>query len=637
MAETDRTLSLQANLQEATIGYAGAGDSAKIESFGDYELTAEIARGGMGIVLRGRQIRLNRPVAVKMLLAGTFASGTDRERFRHEAEAAAGLEHPHILPVYEVGEHAGRAFFSMKFVAGGTLAERLAQKPRPPARELVELLTKICRAVDYAHRRGILHRDLKPSNVLLDVDGTPYVADFGLAKRTDSDDMLTRTGTVVGTPSYMAPEQARGDKGLTTAADIYSLAAILYEILAGRPPFVGDTIMATLRKVIDDAPMDPRSTAPEAEGDLCVVALKGLEKEPGRRYATAAALADDLERWLRGEAVFARPLTRSERTIRWMKKNRGLTALAGGLAAALVVGTVVSTLFAIRANEQKNLADQNAREMNAALVDASRAKEAALMQREIAEDVLCRSRYEEARALRLAGIPGWRSVGLDRLRESAQLRIRLRENSNENQLPALAELRGEAITTLSRNDAILVRTIPSGINDNPIVSGDGKLLFNKFFRAMGSTIFGIRGIDLESGSELFSHEMDFSPAKMPSLKTDAGQEEYVRRTGFFNGNLAVNSTGSLAVCGASFGGDLCIFETRTAKYVRSLKTSIPKNSGGVFSAQAFSNDDRYILAWHQEPKAATLFVWETERDAPARELVRLPLAKPDPGIAPHRQ
>ena len=291
MAETDQTLSLQANLEKATIGYAGAGDSAMIESFGDYELTAEIARGGMGIVLRGRQIRLNRPVAVKMLLAGTFASGTDRERFRHEAEAAAGLEHPHILPVYEVGEHAGRAFFSMKFVAGGTLAEKLAQKPRPPARELVELLTKICRAVDYAHRRGILHRDLKPSNVLLDVDGTPYVADFGLAKRTDSDDMLTRTGVVVGTPSYMAPEQARGDKGLTTAADIYSLAAILYEILAGKPPFVGDTIMATLsqsdRRLADGSAIHHSGSGGRS---LCGRAERPGEGA-GRRYATAAAMA----------------------------------------------------------------------------------------------------------------------------------------------------------------------------------------------------------------------------------------------------------------------------------------------------------------------------------------------------------
>ncbi len=635
MAEDNPTLSQQTNPEAPTLGPTGSFDTTPIESFGDYELIAEIARGGMGVVLRARQIGLNRAVAVKMLLAGVFASDTERERFRHESEAAAGLEHPHILPIYEVGEHAGRAFFSMKLVAGGTLAEKLANKPRPSTREFVELLAKICRAVDHAHRRGILHRDLKPSNVLLDEDGTPFVADFGLAKKTDGDDLLTHTGAVLGTPSYMAPEQARGEKGLTTAADIYSLAAILYEILAGRPPFVGETMMSTLRKVIDDTPLDPRSIAPAADRDLSVVALKGLAKEPARRYATAAALADDLDRWLRGEAVMARPMTRSERAVRWVRKNRGLTALGASLAAALVVGTFLSTLFAIRANRQKDIADRNASDVKLALIDAGRAKDAAQTEREKAEDSLCRSRYEEARALRLAGIPGWRGMNLDRLRDAAQLRTRPRDSNVEHELPAIADLRGEAIVTLRRNDAVLVRSIPSGLTDDPILSGDGKLLISKFNRTKQSGMtFGVRGLDLKTGAEAFSHEMDFSPnkigdmapAKIGDMANEKEQQAYARRMGFFSGSMAVNSLGTQAICGL-FAVEFSLVDLRTAKELRPLKTTLAANSG-FLSGQALSNDDRRAVAWgHEDKVAATLLLWDMEKDAPARALVRVPLTE----------
>src|SRR5262245_54037249 len=269
-------------------------------TFGDYELLAEIARGGMGVVYQARQISLNRVVALKMILAGRLASATEVQRFQQEAEAAAGLDHPNILPIYEVGEHDGQRFFSMKLVTGGSLADRLAASPRPDGRGLVEHLARVAGAVHYAHQRGVLHRDLKPANILLDGDGTPYVTDFGLAKKVEADSSLTQSGAIVGTPSYMAPEQARGERQITTAADIYALGALLYEVLAGQPPFRGDNLAQTLRQVEEQDPTPPTRINPAAEADLEAVALKCLEKDPARRYPSAADFADELGRWLRG-------------------------------------------------------------------------------------------------------------------------------------------------------------------------------------------------------------------------------------------------------------------------------------------------------------------------------------------------
>jgi hypothetical protein len=284
-------------------------------------------------------VSLNRPVAVKMILAGTYATATEVGRFRAEAEAAANLDHPHILPVYEVGEHAGHQYFSMKLVAGGSLADRLKADPRPPMRELVELLVKVCRAVHFAHQRGVLHRDLKPGNILLDADGTPFVADFGLAKKVDADSGATRPGAAVGTPAYMPPEQARGDKGVSTAADVYALGAILYEMLTGRPPFKGETVLDTLRLVIETDPVPPRSLAPAASRDLETVCLKCLAKGPAGRYPSADAVADDLDRWLAGEPVTARPLTAWQRFERWAKRNPGQLILICVLLFGLVMMT----------------------------------------------------------------------------------------------------------------------------------------------------------------------------------------------------------------------------------------------------------------------------------------------------------
>ncbi|HEY5991546.1 MAG TPA: protein kinase, partial [Candidatus Udaeobacter sp.] len=309
---------------------------------GDYELLEEIGRGGQGVVFRARQKSLNRTVALKVISLGQWASKAHVKRFRREAEAAASLDHPCIVPIYEVGEREGSCYFSMKFVEGGQLDEAVRRTPMP-MRQAAELMAKVARTVHYAHEHGILHRDIKPGNILLDAKGEPHLTDFGLARLLESESTVTRTLEVLGTPSYMAPEQAAGNNaGLSSATDVYGLGAVLYQLLTSHPPFAGGTTFETVRLVLDTEPRQPRLWNRKIDRDLSTICLKCLDKDPTRRYASALALAEDLEHWLGHEPIRARHAGIFTRGKKWLRRNPTTAALiALSLAFAATVGVMI--------------------------------------------------------------------------------------------------------------------------------------------------------------------------------------------------------------------------------------------------------------------------------------------------------
>src|SRR5437773_4764515 len=309
-----------------------------LKDFGDYELLQEIGRGGQGVVYRARQKSLNRIVALKVIGLAHWATEAHVKRFRLEAEAAASLNHPGIVPMYEVGERDGSCYFSMGLVDGGQL-DVVAKREPMPIRHAAELIAKLARTVHYAHEHGILHRDIKPGNILLDQKGEPHLTDFGLARLVETESTVTRTNEVLGTPSYMAPEQAVGEtKKLTSATDVYGLGAVLYQLLTGHPPFAGRTTYETVKLLLETEPRRPRLLNPKVDRDLSAICLKCLEKEPARRYASAELLAEELDRFCRGEPILARPVGWAERSWRWCRREPALAGLAATLVVVLITG-----------------------------------------------------------------------------------------------------------------------------------------------------------------------------------------------------------------------------------------------------------------------------------------------------------
>ena len=301
----------------------------------DYDILGELGRGGMGVVYKARHLKLNRVVALKMILSGGHAGAEELERFQIEARAVARLQHPGIVQIHEVGEHERLPFFALEFVAGGSLAAKLHGDPWPMDRSAA-MVEQLARAMHHAHQSGIVHRDLKPGNILLAADGTLKITDFGLAKQMDTEQGPSRTGVIMGTPSYMAPEQAEGrGRDIGPAADVYALGAILYQLLTGRPPFRGLTTLDTLEQVRTQEPVPPSRLQPKTSRDLETICLKCLQKDPARRYDSAHALADDLQRYLADQPILARPVRFPERTWRWCRRNRTLAGLSATLILVL--------------------------------------------------------------------------------------------------------------------------------------------------------------------------------------------------------------------------------------------------------------------------------------------------------------
>lgn len=337
MAESDVTL-------DATSPSVGAGTSPRtLPHVPGFEILEELGRGGMGVVYKARQTGLNRVVALKMILAGGHAGPQELTRFRNEAEAVAQLHHENIVQVFESGEHDNIPYLVLEYLSGGNLASATPGQPRPPG-EATALVEKLARAVHHAHQRGILHRDLKPGNVLLSDHGEPKLTDFGLAKRLDGEHGMTQSGAILGTPSYMAPEQAAARKDLTTAADVYSLGAILYELLVGWPPFRGSQPLDIVLQVMEQAPAPPRSLNRAIDPGLDRICSKCLEKAPADRYESAAALAEDLRRWQAGEALSVHPPGLLEQFTRWLRRNAvaAFWVIVLGLVWGFVIGVAAS-------------------------------------------------------------------------------------------------------------------------------------------------------------------------------------------------------------------------------------------------------------------------------------------------------
>ena len=456
-----------------------------------YEVNEEIGRGGMGVVYRARQLSLNRVVALKMILAGRHASDDELGRFRLEAEAVAQLQHPNIVQVYEVGEHHGRAFCCLEFVAGGSLDRKLAGQPQP-ARATAVLVRTLAQAMHAAHERGIVHRDLKPANVLVTADGTPKITDFGLAKQLDDDTWKTHSGVILGTPSYMAPEQAAGHiRQIGPATDTYALGAILYEVLTGRPPFAAATLMDTLEQVRYQEPVPPSRLQSKVPRDLEIICLKCLHKDPHRRYASARELANDLDRFLTGEPIRARAIGAWERGLKWARRRPAAAALIATSAVAVLGLAAGAFLYQDR---QRREAQDAAREARQELSGRQRRDEVQQRivegQKALADKDLDRAQLQFSRAL--AGI-GADEAALGPLRDEARRLLDEAERGLANRRAVQQALDTTEDFKKQRGEALFHATL---------ATGEGLLANRQATRTACRAAFKLVGLDLRGRTPL---------------------------------------------------------------------------------------------------------------------------------------
>jgi WD40 repeat protein len=644
-ADQDEAASYVAPLRSvAPVGAALLSNS----SFGDYEVVEEIARGGMGVVFRARQVSLNRPVALKMILTGHLASPTDVQRFRSEAEMGAHLNHPHIVPIYEVDEYQGQHYFSMKLMEGGSLARQISDgrwkmNNRQQQRKAALLITTVARAVEHAHQRGLLHRDLKPGNILFDLEGRAYVSDFGLSKRVqpaaDGEQaqgacLDTVSGMVVGTPSYMAPEQATAARTVTTAADVYSLGVVLYELLAGKVPFQADTPLETLRQVTSIEPPRPRGLNPVIDRDLETIALKCLGKDPRSRYVSAAALAEDLERWLAGEPIRARPAGPIERAAKWARRRPASAALCGVLAASLLVGLgaliwsgEAAKIRADKEAEEKRAetarADQEAKDKRR-LATKLYFKNIALARLEFADNNL--GRANEVLTECDADLRGWEWHFLDRyfhpdsmtLRQHTAGVVGLAFSADGNRLAS--------VSSLMHNRRMYERISPEGRRRPTTTSRHG-------------TAGAIRIFNASDGRELLridpKADLVFGVALSPDGKSIACSGGTLSESGFIKVFEATSGAELFTITGhkgpvrsaayspdgehlasASDDGTAKIWDAKSGKLLRTIADR--DSSISAVSAVAFSPDGKRLAGAIQED--ATLRIWDR---ATGRQLCEL--------------